>query len=156
MVGVEPLHASFHPTWSVTVAMMMIVILIMVMITILISSEYVDELEGRFCELPADSAALFCYFNSLDLFHRYLDNFKGVFLLVLLTIIKINDPGFCVILIGPKDGSRHCEPEPRYLEEECSDAWRLYVSVSLFQMFFRDFVKVLRGNPKSRSARVIK
>ena len=120
-------------------------------------SEYVDELEGRFCELPSNSAALFCYFNCLELFHRYLDNFKGVFLLVLLTIIKINDPGFCVILIGPKDGSRHCEPEPRYLEEECSDAWRLFVSISLFQMFFfRDFVKVLRGNPKSRSARVIK
>ena len=79
MVGVEPLHASFYPTWLVTVAMMMIVIRIMVIVTIQISSEYVDELEGRFCELPADSAALFCYFNSLDLFHRYLDNFKGGF-----------------------------------------------------------------------------
>ena len=32
-----------------------------------------------------------------------------------------------MILIGPKDGQRHCEPEPRYLEEECSDAWRLHV-----------------------------
>ena len=42
-------------------------------------SEYVDELEGRFCELPSNSAALFCYFNCLDLFHKYLDNFKGFF-----------------------------------------------------------------------------
>jgi len=85
--------------------------------------EYVDELDGRFCELPKSSAALFCYFNSLDLFHKYLDNFKG----------------FCVILIGPKDGRRHCEPEPRYLEEECGDTWRLYET---FHMMGEDEIAI--------------
>jgi len=74
--------------------------------------EYVDELEGKFCKLPKDSAAMFCYFNNLEFFHRYLDNYSGS----------------CVILIGPIDGQRHCEPEPRYLEEECSDKWRLHDS----------------------------
>jgi len=72
--------------------------------------EYVDEVEGKFVELPQDSAALFCYFNSGELFHRYLDNYKGL----------------CVILMGPKDGKRHCEPEPRYLEEEHGEEWTLH------------------------------
>ena len=99
-------------------------------------SEYVDELDGRFCELPKSSAALFCYFNSLDLFHKYLDNFKGnrySFLGELPPVCWYFSPplGFCVILIGPKDGQRHCEPEPRYLEEECGDTWRLYVRTFL-------------------------
>ena len=95
-----------------------------------------DELDGRFCELPKSSAALFCYFNSLDLFHKYLDNFKGNRYSFLGEIPHVcwyfhPSPGFCVILIGPKDGQRHCEPEPRYLEEECGDAWRLYVRTFL-------------------------
>ena len=99
-------------------------------------SEYVDELDGRFCELPKSSAALFCYFNSLDLFHKYLDNFKGARYSCLGEIPQdcwyfSPPPGFCVILIGPKDGRRHCEPEPRYLEEECGDTWRLYVRTLL-------------------------
>ena len=43
----------------------------------LFSPEYVDEIEGKFVELPRESAALFNYFNNITLFHKYLDNFKG-------------------------------------------------------------------------------
>ena len=39
--------------------------------------EYVDECEDKFCELPPESAALFSYFNNIDLFHSYLQHFKG-------------------------------------------------------------------------------
>ena len=32
-----------------------------------------------------------------------------------------------MILIGPEnnDGGRHCEPEPLYLQQQCSEEWRL-------------------------------
>ena len=43
----------------------------------LFSPEYVDEIEGKFVELPQQSAVLFNYFNNITLFHKYLDNFKG-------------------------------------------------------------------------------
>ena len=43
---------------------------------------------------------MFCYFNNIELFHKYLDQYKGP----------------CVILVGPVDGARHCDPEPAYLE----------------------------------------
>merc|ERR1719250_220310 len=64
-----------------------------------ITMEYVDEMDGKTCTIPASSAIMFCYFNSLDYFHTYLQDYKGP----------------CVILIGPVDGVRHCEPEPKYL-----------------------------------------
>ena len=37
--------------------------------------------------------------------------------------------GPCVILIGPVDGLRHCEPEPDYLEN--SDEWEIMEKISL-------------------------
>lgn len=93
-----------------------------------IDLEYVDEIEGQFCELPKESAALFCYFNNIGLFHRYLDNFKGV----------------CVILIGPRDGRRHCDPEPRYLEEAAGE-WALHAT---FHMTGDDEIAIyLRESP---------
>ena len=63
-------------------------------------SEYVDELKEKTCVIPKDSALMFCYFNNNELFHKYLDQFEGV----------------CLILVGPVDGARHCDPEPAYLE----------------------------------------
>ena len=51
-------------------------------------------------------------------------------MMITMMTMMTNASGFCVILIGPKDGQRHCEPEPRYLEEECNDAWRLHVSIT--------------------------
>jgi len=73
---------------------------------------YVDQIPGQYITLPKDSALLFCYFNNLELFHKYLENYAGS----------------CIILIGPRDNERHCEPAPRYLEEQCSDIWRLHAS----------------------------
>jgi len=61
----------------------------------------VDEVEGKFISLPDASAAMFSYFNNRELFHKYLHNFTGR----------------CVVLIGPVDGLRHCDPEPRYLPD---------------------------------------
>merc|ERR1719193_865786 len=61
--------------------------------------EYVEE-KGVNLKLPTDSAVMFCYFNNLEFFHQYLTNYSGP----------------CVILIGPVDGKRHCDPEPGYLE----------------------------------------
>ncbi len=52
-----------------------------------------------------DTALLFCYFNSLVHFDNYLDHFEGDVL----------------VLIGPVDGQRHCEPAPHDLER--SEGW---------------------------------
>ena len=54
---------------------------------------------GVIPKLPEDKALMFCYFNGLQYFEEYLDAYSGK----------------CVILIGPVDGSRHCDPEPDYL-----------------------------------------
>ena len=62
--------------------------------------EYVDEMEEKTCIIPKNTALMFCYFNNIELFHVYLDQYKGP----------------CVILVGPVDGARHCDPEPAYLE----------------------------------------
>jgi len=73
-----------------------------------INMEYVDELEGKTCLIPANTAIMFCYFNNLPYFNKYLQEYQGP----------------CVILIGPEDhAKRHCDPEPLYLED-CED-WRL-------------------------------
>merc|ERR1712110_576878 len=65
------------------------------------------------CIVPKNSALMFCYFNNIELFHKYLDQYKGP----------------CVILVGPVDGARHCDPEPAYLED-ISD-WELQNNYSL-------------------------
>ena len=72
---------------------------------------------------------MFCYFNNLQYFHKYLENYKGdsnqdhIYQDSLFAIFL----GSCVILIGPEnnDGGRHCEPEPLYLQQQCSKEWRL-------------------------------
>ena len=65
---------------------------------------------GKIPTLNPDSALLFCYFNQLKYFQEYLDNYTGN----------------CVILIGPIDGKRHCEPAPRYLREVENTPWVLF------------------------------
>lgn len=40
-------------------------------------SEYVDELEDKSCIIPSDNALMFCYFNSLHYFHKYLQAYSG-------------------------------------------------------------------------------
>jgi len=78
-----------------------------------IKLEYVDENDSK-RKLPADSALMFCYFNNNEYFHTYLNNFTGK----------------CVILIGPIDGSRHCDPEPSYLEN-FSQEWKVKSRLSI-------------------------
>jgi len=78
-----------------------------------IDIEYVDEMKEKTCVIPSDSALMFCYFNNNEYFHKYLDQYDGR----------------CVILIGPIDGARHCDPEPDYLQDH-SD-WVLQNSFSL-------------------------
>jgi len=73
-----------------------------------IDIHYVDEMEGKKCVIPSDSAIMFCYFNNLEYFTSYLNSYQGP----------------CVILIGPTSkANRHCDPEPLYLAE--SNEWRL-------------------------------
>lgn len=60
--------------------------------------------------LDPNSALLFSYFNNLTYFHEYLDHYKG----------------HCVILVGPVDNKRHCDPEPDYLAKfDNGTKWRL-------------------------------
>ena len=47
-------------------------------------AEYVDELEGKTCLVPASTAIMFCYFNNLDYFHKYLQEYKGEAAVVIL------------------------------------------------------------------------
>ena len=62
---------------------------------------------GEIPKLDTNSALLFCYFNNLKYFHQYLEHYGGK----------------CVILIGPVDGERHCEPDPHYLKK--IPGWKL-------------------------------
>jgi len=78
-----------------------------------INIEYVDEVEEKACVIPAQSALMFCYFNNNQYFHKYLDQYQGI----------------CVILIGPIDGARHCDPEPDYLQDH--PEWALQNRLSL-------------------------
>lgn len=68
---------------------------------------------GGSCTIPSSSAIMFNYFNNIKYFNDYLDKYTGK----------------CVILIGPIDGNRHCDPEPRFLEEHPD--WRLQSSYNL-------------------------
>ena len=62
----------------------------------------------------AHSAIMFNYFNNGKYFEEYLSAYAGD----------------CVILIGPVDGKRCCDPEPSYLAETAKHAavWRLAAS----------------------------
>ena len=42
-----------------------------------IDIQYCDELEERSCRVPSDSALMFCYFNNIQYFHSYLDQYQG-------------------------------------------------------------------------------
>ena len=94
-------------------------------------SEYVDELQDKTCVIPQDSALMFCYFNNNEYFHKYLDQFDGKFIFLNESsyLISKNTSGKIVILIGPIDGARHCDPEPDYLQEQLG--WELQNSLSL-------------------------
>eukprot|EP00096_Caligus_rogercresseyi_P013311 TRINITY_DN5986_c0_g2_i1.p1 TRINITY_DN5986_c0_g2~~TRINITY_DN5986_c0_g2_i1.p1 ORF type:complete len:207 (+),score=37.16 TRINITY_DN5986_c0_g2_i1:432-1052(+) len=54
---------------------------------------------GEIPELNPEAALLFCYFNSSEYFLQYVEQYSGPL----------------IILIGPVDGFRHCDPEPGYL-----------------------------------------
>ena len=56
-----------------------------------------DNQTGKIPSLDPESALMFNYFNHMQYFHEYLDAYTGN----------------CIILIGPTDGNRHCDPEPR-------------------------------------------
>lgn len=64
---------------------------------------------GKIPALAKDKPLLFCYFNNIDFFHEYLEAFEGD----------------CVVLIGPVDGEKHCDPEPGYLEKNLGHVWKL-------------------------------
>ena len=64
---------------------------------------------GLIPTLPEDAALMFCYFNNGDCFNEYLKAFSGN----------------VVILIGPVDGQRHCDPEPYFLRDFNDSRWRL-------------------------------
>lgn len=99
-------------------------------------SEYVDELEDKSCIIPSDNALMFCYFNSLHYFHKYLQAYSGkiestvdlkCMLIWSFNLHPISASGACLIIIGPEnnDGGRHCEPEPLYLQIQESKEWRI-------------------------------
>ena len=84
---------------------------------LIFSLEYVDEMEGKTCVIPDNTALMFCYFNNNQYFHQYLSQYRGKGQHKYLRIITVKHiSGICVILIGPIDGARHCDPEPGYLE----------------------------------------
>lgn len=64
---------------------------------------------GTIPRLDPGKPLLFCYFNNLEFFHEYLEAYDGD----------------CVVLIGPIDGEKHCDPEPGYLEKNLGHVWRL-------------------------------
>jgi len=56
-------------------------------------------------DIGGDDALLFCYFNNIGAFGRYLDKFKGS----------------CIVLIGPDEGNRrHCDPSPFHLRNDAN------------------------------------
>jgi hypothetical protein len=68
--------------------------------------------------LDSNSALLFSYFNNLTYFHEYLEHYEG----------------HCIILIGPIDDKRHCDPEPDYLSKfAAGKQWRLIASHDIRQ-----------------------
>ena len=72
-------------------------------------------LPPKFREKSHDRLALmFCYFNHLEYFKQYMESYRGSVL----------------ILIGPINGRRHCDPEPMFLKENPqslgeNQKWRL-------------------------------
>lgn len=98
-----------------------------------IDMKYVDELEDKSCVISSDNAIMFCYFNNLQYFEKYLQAYRGS----------------CVILIGPENnnGGRHCEPEPLYLEEQNSPNWRL---ISKFRLDGDDLIAVYQRKESPR------
>ena len=41
--------------------------------------EYVTDNGQRFSRIAEDSAIMFCYFNNVEYFHQYLDNYTGIY-----------------------------------------------------------------------------
>ena len=83
-------------------------------------------MEGKTCSIPASTAIMFCYFNSLEYFHKYLEEYQGELLWQNNHFYQPSylHSGPCVILIGPEEhAKRHCDPEPLYLVD--SEDWRL-------------------------------
>ena len=77
LVGKSTLRASFHQAWQVVISEKKEISRNVPINLNETNPEYVDECEDKFCELPPESAALFSYFNNIDLFHSYLQHFKG-------------------------------------------------------------------------------
>ena len=69
---------------------------------------FILDHSGKIPALDKDSALLFCYFNHMGHFESYLEKFSGS----------------CIILIGPVDGKRHCEPDPMYFQQ-FKTQWKL-------------------------------
>jgi len=67
----------------------------------------IPEKFSEFCR-DQSMAMLFCYFNQIQYFKEYLASYEGK----------------CIILIGPVDGKRHCDPEPYYLHTTADDELR--------------------------------
>ena len=78
-------------------------------------------------------ALMFCYFNNIKYFKKYLESYDGN----------------CVILIGPVNGAKHCDPEPLFLDsnpKEIPSKWTLVAthnvrdegedSVAIYQRIF--------------------
>ena len=103
MVGESTLGAAFHQAWQVVISGKKEMSRNVPIELNKNNPEYVDECEDKFCELPPESAALFSYFNNIDLFHSYLQHFKGD-LSFFQSLEPLPQTGACVILIGPVDG----------------------------------------------------
>merc|ERR1712136_705336 len=75
-------------------------------------------------DIDDDDALLFCYFNNLAAFDRYLNKFNGS----------------CIVLIGPGEGSgRHCDPSPFYLRNDAN--WDVH---SVHDNAFNDAIVVYK------------